>query len=397
MPKVPAPDSDIGRSLPLLPLLLAGSGCAALIYEIVWLQLLQLVIGSSAVSLALLLAAYMGGLCLGSVLLPRLVSPRYHPLRVYASLEIGVAFLGLLALFGVPLVGRLYLAGATQGTLGLILRGLVAAVCLLPPTLLMGASLPAIARWIQATPQGVSWLGFLYSGNIAGSVFGCLFAGFYLLRVYDMAVATWVAAAINLVVAGLSFAWSRRTVHNPPERLTSRAERTRTATLIYLAIAFSGLGALGAEVVWTRLLSLLLGATVYTFSIILAVFLIGLWGGSAVGSFLARRTTDARIALAACQVLLALAIAWTATPWRTRCRIGLSTPGCRSIPGSTSSSTWPVASGLSCRLRCCGVRAFRWPSQPRPDRRSMRGGLRARSTRPTRPGRSSGHCCSVFS
>ena len=65
----------------LLLLLLAGSGCAALIYEIVWLQLLQLVIGSSAVSLGLLLAAYMGGLCLGSAALPRLVSPRRHPLR----------------------------------------------------------------------------------------------------------------------------------------------------------------------------------------------------------------------------------------------------------------------------------------------------------------------------
>ena len=81
-----------GRSLTdynllLLLLLLAGSGCAALIYEIVWLQLLQLVIGSSAVSLGLLLAAYMGGLCLGSAALPRLVSPDRHPLRVYAFLE----------------------------------------------------------------------------------------------------------------------------------------------------------------------------------------------------------------------------------------------------------------------------------------------------------------------
>src|SRR3989449_9201919 len=71
----------------ILLLLLAGSGCAALIYEIVWLQLLQLVIGSSAVSLGLLLAAYMGGLCLGSAALPWLVSPRRHPLRVYAFLR----------------------------------------------------------------------------------------------------------------------------------------------------------------------------------------------------------------------------------------------------------------------------------------------------------------------
>src|SRR5712691_5282568 len=85
----------------VLLLLLAGSGCAALIYEIVWLQLLQLVIGSSAVSLGLLLAVYMGGLSLGSATLPRLVSGRRHPLRVYALLELGIAGLGLLALFGV--------------------------------------------------------------------------------------------------------------------------------------------------------------------------------------------------------------------------------------------------------------------------------------------------------
>src|SRR5437868_6916899 len=81
--------------LPLLIVLLAGSGCAALIYEIVWFQLLQLVIGSSAVSLGLLLSAYMGGLCLGSVLLSRLVSRRLHPLHVYAYLEIGIAIFGL--------------------------------------------------------------------------------------------------------------------------------------------------------------------------------------------------------------------------------------------------------------------------------------------------------------
>src|SRR6185295_15044961 len=114
---------------------MAASGCAALTYEIVWLQLLQLVIGSSAVSLGLLLAAYMGGLCLGSAALPRLVSPRRNPLRVYALLELGTAAFGLIVLFGVPLIPRLHVAGA------------VAALCLVPPTFLMGASFPAIARW----------------------------------------------------------------------------------------------------------------------------------------------------------------------------------------------------------------------------------------------------------
>ena len=295
---------------PLL-LLFAGSGCAALIYEIVWFQLLQLVIGSSAVSLGLLLAAYMGGLCAGSALLPRIVSPRHHPLRVYALLEGGIGVLGLAALFGVPLVGRIYLAGAGEGVLGLVLRGVVAAVCLLPPTFLMGASLPALARWIEATPRGVSWLGYLYSANIAGAVSGCLLAGFYLLRVYDMAVGTYTAAAVNVAVALLSLALAARTKRAAASSKQSAA-RAPGVTWVYLAIACSGLTALGAEVVWTRLLSLLLGATVYTFSIILAVFLIGLWGGSSGGSYLARRLPHPGMGLAACQILLSVTIGWTA-------------------------------------------------------------------------------------
>src|SRR2546421_5979892 len=86
------------RFLPLLLLLFAGSGCAALIYEIVWFQLLQLVTGSSAVSLAVLLGTFMGGMCLGSVALPRLITPRRHPLLVYALLELGLGVLGVAAL-----------------------------------------------------------------------------------------------------------------------------------------------------------------------------------------------------------------------------------------------------------------------------------------------------------
>ena len=171
--------------LPWLVLLFAFSGCAALIHEIVWFQLLQLVIGSSGVSLGLLLAAFMGGMCLGSIALARIVSKHHHPLRVYAWLELGIALFGLLVLFGMPLVNRLYLAVATPGIAGILLRGIIAAMCLLPPTILMGASLPAVARWVEATPEGVSWLGFFYGGNIAGAVFGVLLAGFYLLRVHQ--------------------------------------------------------------------------------------------------------------------------------------------------------------------------------------------------------------------
>src|SRR5690606_18430588 len=144
------------RYMPALLLLFVGSGCAALIYEIVWFQLLQLVIGSSAISLGVLLGTFMGGMCLGSLMLPRFIGAEQHPLRVYAWLAIGIGSFGLLILFGMPVFSWAYTAVGTTGITGLVLRGIAAAICLLPPTLLMGATLPAISRWVKATPEGMS-------------------------------------------------------------------------------------------------------------------------------------------------------------------------------------------------------------------------------------------------
>jgi len=299
------------RVLPALLLLFVGSGCAALIYEIVWFQLLQLVIGSSAVSMGVLLGTFMGGMCLGSLFLPRLISPQEHPLRVYAYLELGIGLFGLLLLFGMPLLGGIYFHWGGGGITGILLRGVAASICLLPPTLAMGATLPAMSRWVESTPEGVSWLGFFYGGNIGGGVIGCLLAGFYLLRVHDTAFATFVAVALNVLVAGLALLIAKTTPHEvvaPPAPL----ERATGAWAVYVAIGLSGFTALSAEVIWTRLLSLLFGATVYTFSLILAVFLLGLGIGSSIGSTIAARIARPRLALGWCQMLLCAAMAWTA-------------------------------------------------------------------------------------
>ena len=124
------------RYLPALLLLFVGSGCAALIYEVVWFQLLQLTIGSSAVSLGVLLGTFMGGMCLGSILLPRRISASHHPLKVYAYLEIGIGVIGVLVLYGMPLLTGIYTSIGGSGIVGILLRGVAAAICLLPPTLL---------------------------------------------------------------------------------------------------------------------------------------------------------------------------------------------------------------------------------------------------------------------
>ncbi len=306
------------RYLPLLTLLFVGSGCSALIYEVVWLQSLQLVIGSSAVSLGVLLGTFMGGMCLGSLILPRVVSVRRHPLRIYALIELGIAIAGLALLFGMPYVDQLYAAHVRPGLASILMRGAVCAICLLPPTVLMGATLPAIARWVEATPRGVSWLGFFYGSNIAGAVFGCLLAGFYLLRVHDGVIATYVAAVLNFTVAATALLLAGRTVHvaQPPPAVSTPEGEGATYTsgtwTVYVVIALSGLTALGAEVVWTRNLSLLLGGTVYTFSIILAVFLVGLGIGSSIGAVVSRHGLHPRLALGVCQLLLMGTIAWAA-------------------------------------------------------------------------------------
>ncbi len=297
--------------LPLLLVLFAGSGCCALIYEIAWFQMLQLAVGSTTVSLGILLATFMGGLCLGSVGYPRLGSFGRHPLRIFAAIELGIALCGILVLFAIPWIDRLYVAGSAQGLPAMLLRGLFCALCLLPPTVLMGASLPAAARWIESTPGGASWWGLLYGANTAGAVFGCLAAGFYLLRLHDVATATFVAAAINAAVALASLAIAARTPFRATAIEQRSVERAPRDWAVYLTIGLSGACALGAEVVWTRLMGMLLGLTVYAFAIILAVFLVGLALGSGCGSLLSR-VVRPRMALGWSQILAALGIAWTA-------------------------------------------------------------------------------------
>jgi len=178
----------------------------------------------------------------------------------------------------------------------------------------MGATLPVISRWVKTSPEGISWLGFFYGGNIGGAVIGSLLAGFYLMRVYDVSTTTYVAVLLNFAVAILAFVIAKWTPFS--EESSSSSESAASAApgagSVYVTIAMSGFTALAAEVIWTRLLSLLFGATVYTFALILAAFLTGLGIGSTIGSMLARGVKNPRAALGWCQMLLCGTIVWAA-------------------------------------------------------------------------------------
>ena len=301
-----------------------GSGCAALIYQVIWFQLLSLVIGASAVSLGVVLGTFMGGMCIGALAFPRLVATRHHPLRVFALVELAVGICGIAVLVAMPVLNNAYAAltpSNSAGMAGLLLRAVIAAVCLLPPTIAMGATLPAISRWLSTAPAGVRRMGICYAANIFGAVCGCLLAGFYLLPAHDTVVATVFAVTVNGLVGIAALIFARRNTVAPTTTATAgsatpiapavEAAPIEATWPIYVVTGLSGFAALSAEVIWTRHLSLLLGATVYTFAVVLAIFLLGLGCGSASGSFITRRL-DPRFALACCQLLLAVAIVWTA-------------------------------------------------------------------------------------
>jgi hypothetical protein len=306
----------------LLRFMFFGSGCAALIYEVVWFHLMRLVIGASALSVGIVLASFMGGMFLGSLLFPRYVPPERHPLRVYGLLEIGVGVFGLAMPLVLPAVRSVYLGLVGYGPLGIALRGVIATVLLLPPTALMGATLPAIARRYPAGRRGMSALAWLYTTNTAGAVIGSLLSAFYLLALYDVWVATLAAAALNFTVGALGVHLSRTTPHALPTR--TRAARSSAppkspetkpklgagldVRAIYVVAGLSGLTSLGGQVLWTRLLTLLFGATVFAFAIILAVFLAGLGLGSAIAAYLLRRGQNAVRGLGWSQVLLVPAL-----------------------------------------------------------------------------------------
>jgi len=299
---------------PLLSLLFAASGCAALIYEIVWFQMLQLVIGSTAVSLAVLLSSFMGGMCLGSVALARVIDPGVPPLRVWALLELGIGLLGMLVYLGLPWLGKLYAGIGAGGSTGILLRAVLCSVCLLPPTLLMGATLPTISRLIGSDRSGMARLGFVYGANTLGGMFGALLTGFVLLRIFNTFTAISVAVGINLALALLGAVLKTR-ARSSGNTSRGNAATSRTFHLcrsVYVVIAMSGFSALAAEVIWTRLLSLMLGSTTYTFSIILGVFLLGLALGNSIGTFVGRQSSSPSYALGVSQLLLVVAVGWAA-------------------------------------------------------------------------------------
>jgi spermidine synthase len=280
------------------------SGAAALVYEVVWARSLTLVFGASHLAVSTVLAVYMGGQALGSRLLAGAADRTARPLRLYGLLEVGIATsaLGFLALG--PVYPTLYagLAGAIQdrGALVTAVRTLLAAAAMVVPTTLMGGTLPVMARAFAARGGGLAReVSRLYALNTLGAVAGTLAAGFVLLPSLGATATLLAAVATSALVGAVALALGRspagssRPPPGSPMAVPALAEVPGAAAaeagrspdpfvrrMILLGIGVSGFCALGYEVLWTRMLTLVVGTSVYSFAIMLAAFLTGIGLGS---------------------------------------------------------------------------------------------------------------------
>ncbi|HZR11372.1 MAG TPA: fused MFS/spermidine synthase [Myxococcales bacterium] len=275
------------------------SGAAGLIYEVVWSRLLKEVFGVTAYAVAAVLATYLAGLALGAWLLGRRADREPDPLRFYGLLELAVGASAVVGALLLRFLGPLHDAAAVRLAPGspllLLIRLLLASLVVLPPTFLMGATLPAITRVFVGGLGSVGRdLGALYALNTAGAVGGSLLAGFFLIRDLGVHRTLWVAVATNLAVGFVALALAARGAPEAAPAPESPAHGGPVDKGLLVAVGLSGVVTLALEVLWTRVLVLVVGSSTHAFVTMLSAFLVGIALGSALVRLFAARLADPR-------------------------------------------------------------------------------------------------------
>jgi spermidine synthase len=284
--------------------MLLGSGCCALVYQIAWLREFRLIFGASTAASAAVLAIFIGGLGIGGWCFGPRVDRHPRPLAFYATLELVIALAAAVTPFLLDAGRAVYLALGGVETLGAgpgsAVRMLVSALVLAVPTVAMGGTLPAAARAV--TPEGDAGrrdVAALYALNTLGAVAGCVAATFVLLEAVGTRQTLWLAAAVNLLIAVCARALDRRTAA-PAEVPAVAAASTPAASVgtggaaaplafLLAASASVGFAFFLLELVWYRLLAPLLGGSVFTFGLVLAVALAGVGLGGLAYALTANR------------------------------------------------------------------------------------------------------------
>ena len=266
------------------------SGATALVYEVLWARMLGLVLGATTVAICAVLVAFMGGLALGSAVAAKLIDRILRPLRAYALIEIAI---GLYALLVPILFVLLDHAHATvwrsihPGSFSsALLRFVLAALVLVIPTSLMGATLPVLVAAVRrANDLQAAAVAKLYSLNLGGAILGTIVAGFFLLPSIGVRITIWIAAATNVAIGIAAFLFERSRASVGRNQTGQATELVNLVVVhrkrFWLLCAFaSGLVTISMQIVWSRVLAMIIGSSSYAFTIVLALFLIGLAAGA---------------------------------------------------------------------------------------------------------------------
>ena len=301
------------------------SGAAGLIYEIVWSRQLVLVFGNTTQAVSAILTGFFGGMAIGAVIGGRIADRIRSPLRFYGILELALVVVVLVTPLTFGLIHEAYrgIYPSLEGTPWLAVARLVLAVlALAPATIMMGATFPALVRHLTRSDAIGEAFGRLYSANTLGAVAGTLLAGLVFIELFGLSGALRIGALAS-GTAGLVALWLARRHPAPvddepadvsPDRSQATAGPDRTATperrpipWLPLVVAFvSGLTSLGYQVTWTRLLVSGTGGLTYVFTVILALFLVGIALGATIFNSLRSRMRDPIRVLAWTQFAVAI-------------------------------------------------------------------------------------------
>ena len=311
-------------ALRLVALCFVLSGATGLIYEVLWARMLGLVFGATTVAVSTVLAAFMGGLAIGSALAGRIGVKIARPIRVYGLLEIGIALYALAVPFIFAVVDDLYLVLWQKFSPSFfvfsLLRFFLSSVLLLIPTTLMGATLPVLSAALLRSPETTNAsVTKLYTRNLVGAICGSIAAGFFLLPTLGIRRTIYVASIINIVIGIVAIIADRKL-----ETTSSQSSARRTINShesfgkdelikidqpkFWLFCAFvSGFVTFSTQVAWTRVLTMIIGSSTYAFSITIALFLMSLSLGAYVVARLPLRANPRRT-LMKFQLLTALSL-----------------------------------------------------------------------------------------
>jgi spermidine synthase len=346
--------------VPLLAALLFLSGAAALVYQVLWLRLLSLTFGVTTHAASTVLAAFIGGLAVGSYVAGRLADRVRNPLRLFGLVELSIGACALASPIALSAVHALSVAVFAllpdSIALGTVTRLILAFAVLLLPTALMGATLPIVVKSSRSRLDRLgARIGLLYALNTAGAILGVLLAGFYLIPQMGLKSSFLIAASFN-GLAGLTailFApkWPAAPIEGAPlaDAAGVVTDGPVVPRLVLAVFAISGFASLALEVIWFRVLVVFLGPTTYAFTLMLAAVLAGIALGSAIMTPVMRLRANWLVVLAALQVAAAIVAVRSFLPLRRE----------PSLPGWLESifqgSGWniliaPAAAGLSAIL-----------------------------------------------